>query len=471
MADALVLTGGRDWSREASGFAVCVACCPLAIQSRLPVSQDAHGLSLLSHTMVSKLEDTLLRCSKGTGWIRAALFGNLEAKDLRRMRVVSRTLHDLVDHFPERLFDRLFVNAPLFEYAKLATLRSVAPFCRSLEIVVREPLTIQEEKNRWSLAINGWREVAQNFSRLDKSGSQRWKEVRAALKPKRPTIDCPESYGPLDTATDSTYHSSRQSSTRPRSDGSAQVSSQPTDSQPWMEIFSACHQLRCLTLRTHGDPAWPGRTFVEAELIALRIALEVSAPPHLNIVCLMPVHAMGIIHLRPSLFGAFGSSSIKSSNIWHIIDTLELQVNNPFVPARQLSEPQQVVFTKILHDYLRGFATTLKRLRFVWLDGEGPCPVALELEPGLDGQRAPIMWQALEEIWLGNTTLPHRTIRLLPERTTGSVRLKTLRSTHRLSRMSFDEPDAWMEVLLGERARQESEAERVVSRASSVYSQ
>lgn len=129
------------------------------------------------------------------------------------------------------------------------------------------------------------------------------------------------------------------------------------------------------------------------------------------------------------------------------------------------------MFKKILHDYLRSFATTLKCLRFVWLDDEGPSPVTLDLEPGLDGQREPIIWLALEEIWLGNIELPHRTIRLLPERTMGPVRLKTLRSTHRHSRATFEDAGAWIHVLLGKKESDEVSRERRVSGASSVYSQ
>ena len=317
----------------------------------------------------------------------------------------------------------------------------------------------------------GMKDVVQTTSRPDKLASQRWKEVRNALMTKRRSADLPEDSKPLSKATFSSPRSSTSSFMRPRSERLAQAIDQFGAQALWVDILGLCQQLRGLTLRTHGDPAWPGRTEIEETLVNLRVALEVTAPPHLNSVRLLPIHVMGIIHLCWSTFGAFGSIPTNPNIIWQNIRTLDIQVRNPFTASRKLSEPQQVMFMKILHDYLRSFATTLKCLRFVWLEDEGPSPVTLDLEPGLEGQREPTLWRALEEIWLGNIALPHRTIRLLPERTMGSVRLKTLRSTHRHPRASFEEAGAWIEVLLGKKECEEVRKERRVSGASSVYSQ
>ena len=117
------------------------------------------------------------------------------------------------------------------------------------------------------------------------------------------------------------------------------------------------------------------------------------------------------------------------------------------------------------------FAETLKRLRFVWLEEDGPSPMTLELEPGLEGCRQAIVWSALEEVYLGNIALPHRTIRLLPERVArAGVQLKTLRNTHRYSRATWDDDSAWVKVLLDFKPH-DIERANTFSQASSVYSQ
>ncbi|GAB7323274.1 hypothetical protein MBLNU13_g05752t1 [Cladosporium sp. NU13] len=152
---------------------------------------------------------------------------------------------------------------------------------------------------------------------------------------------------------------------------------------------------------------------------------------------------MCIVHLRWSGFGAFGALAVKPFNVWSNLHTLDVQLENPFLAKQRLSKSQQVMFKKILYDYLLSFAKSLKCLRFVWLDEDGPSPMTLELEPGLEGCRQAIVWTALEEVYLGNIALPHRTIRLLPERVIrAGVQLKTLRSTHRHSRVKWDDDSA-----------------------------
>jgi hypothetical protein len=182
------------------------------------------------------------------------------------------------------------------------------------------------------------------------------------------------------------------------------------------------------------------------------------------------MHAMGIVHLRWSGFGAFGALAVKPFNVWSNLHTLDVQLENPFLTKQRLSESQQVMFKRILYDYLLSFAETLKCLRFVWLDEDGPSPMTLELEPGLEGCRQAIVWSALEEVYLGNIALPHRTIRLLPERVVRTgVQLKTLRSTHRHSRARWDDDDAWVNVLLAFTPHG-IERGNTISQASSVYS-
>jgi len=239
----------------------------------------------------------------------------------------------------------------------------------------------------------------------------------------------------------------------------------------WTTVLSRCEQLRNIVISTNGKPGWPGKTYVDDILIDLRVALEAVHLPRLRCVRLIPIHAMGIVHLRWSGFGAFGALAIKPCNVWSNLHTLDVQLESPFLPKQGLSESQQVMFRKILYDYLLSFAETLKCLRFVWLGEDGPSPMTLELEPGLQGCRQAISWTALEEVYLGNIALPHRTIRLLPERVSkAGVRLKTLRSTHRHSRARWDDDNAWVEVLLGFTPHG-IEQVNAYSQASSVYSQ
>lgn len=210
---------------------------------------------------------------------------------------------------------------------------------------------------------------------------------------------------------------------------------------------------------------------MEDTLVQLRVALESVQLPNVRSIRLAPIHAMGIVHIRWSGLGVFGNTSTSGNQLWSHLHTLDLQIQNPFLAKHKLSESQQIMFKKVLYDYLRSFSDTLKCLRFVWMDEDGPGPFTLDLEPGLEGRRQPILWTALDELCLGNIVLPHRTIRRLPERVANSdVRLKMLRSTYRHSRAVFDNGEEWVEVLL-DFAPHGIEREKVFSQASSVYSQ
>lgn len=248
----------------------------------------------------------------------------------------------------------------------------------------------------------------------------------------------------------------------------------------WQTIFLRCHQLRSLTLRVHGDTAWPGRTEVEDGLVTLRTALEppeaLDRPdprvrcylPKLEEVRIAPVHAMGIIHLRWRGLGAFGHSpsSPPFRSIWQQLSTLELQLHNPF-SMNKLTNAQALMFKKILHDSLRSFRATLRCLRFTWLDDDGPSPLLLHLEEGLE-DRGPLVWPELKQLWLGGVAFPHRTIQILSELTPNVERLRVLRSTHRDSSLDPSDSAAWMDVLLG---KEISSPISWSDNTSSIYSQ
>ncbi|KAF2724337.1 hypothetical protein K431DRAFT_200047, partial [Polychaeton citri CBS 116435] len=225
---------------------------------------------------------------------------------------------------------------------------------------------------------------------------------------------------------------------------------QATARREWAAIFSSFQQLTELTLVVGGDPGWLGRTDIEETLISLRIALENAQPYNLLTVRLTPIHGMGMIHMRWSSFGAFGSSPATSYQLWHKLSMLDLQLRNPLLPKFQLSLSQQVMFKKLLYSYLRSFSTTLTSLRFVWLDGLGPNPLTLELEPELQGgQQDGVVWQRLQKLWVGGVLTPHSVVRCARQRCPALTSFKTLRSVARDSALLLSEvgdSGAWIEV-------------------------
>lgn len=415
--------------------------------------------------MVSKLEDLFLRYHNGTTRVRTLLLERLDGFSLRKLRLVSRILHRLLERYPDRMFKRLFISAPLSDHIDIDSLKAVAPSCRTLTVRLGYDETHSPQELRGTLQKQRPTVNSRSLSEQNTSGRGWWRTAKKALGPSN-RDSTPSS---VTTSIDRVSYFTRSTTSldHPESSESSEASSRNI----WTELLSHCKELENIEILTNGEPAWPGRTSIELELVHLRVALESVDLPKIRRVSLTPIHAMGIVHLRWSGFAAFGDVSINPSIIWSNLHTLDLQLKNPLLAERQLSEPQQLMFMKIFHDYLRSFGDTLKCLRFVWLDGEGPSPITLDLEPELEGRRKAITWTALEEVWLGNVLMPHRTVRLLPERVARTnVRLKTLRSTHRHSRAMFEDDKAWLEVLLNfkphgiERGRSDSQS-------SSVYSQ
>jgi hypothetical protein len=418
--------------------------------------------------MVSMLEDMLLRYTNGSPQLRAYLLEFLDDRALRVLRRTSRILHDVVDHHPDRMFDRLVVFAPWPGHRDTGSLKAVAPFCRTITVKVghktqytggRPPRSLENMQPNGSP-----RDVAERCP----SARSRWRNIRQAL-----SLSVSNS-----TASSRTQASSVQFSAVTRSTNSSippasiQLPGQPPQLL-WKGIFARCQRLQDITINVVGEPGWPGRTEVEDALVMVRVALETAQLPHVRSVHLTPIHAMGIMHLRWSGLGAIGTDfeAAPTYNLWQNLHTLDVHLHNPFLKKRGLSESQLVMFKKVLYDYLRSFAATLKCLRFVWMNDDGPSPITLDLEPELLGHRQPIVWNALEEVCLGNITLPHRTIALLPERTMNAdVRVRMLRSIHRHSKAVFGDGDAWVEVLLNY-APHGMDRGRFSNRASSLYSQ
>ena len=408
--------------------------------------------------MVSKIEYAL-GSHQINGAFRETLFRYLnEAILRRRLRSVSRVFYDLIDGTRAILmFRELYIDAPLpLSVDTQRSLARVAPNCRHLTIKVGYP--------RSPSSSSGTTLVDSPTSYDDPSRHRDEPYFTAGF----PSIagSSPGSTTSSITSTDTI----QLRGTSPRTAVSLEQLS-PTawqqyahTKQQWIDILSRFTHLKTLTLRINGDPAWPGFTNAEEMLVTLRIAIESANIKKLKTLCLAPVHAMGIIHLRWLDMGTFGETSPSASSVWQGIDALNMWIQNPFT-TEKLSEAQSVMFKKILYECLRSFAPTLRCLRFVWLGGDGPSPLTLHLPPDIEG-RAEIHWPKLEELCVGNIILPRRMIKLTPKLAPNVTRLKTLRSTRRDSSMDASDSSAWVDVTeLGE-AMQDEETDM----ASSIYS-
>ena len=195
----------------------------------------------------------------------------------------------------------------------------------------------------------------------------------------------------------------------------------------------------------------------------LRIAVEQNHLPELRELVLSPIHAQGLMYLRWSSFGAFGRVPTRQ-HVWKQLETLDLRVQSPFASG-DFDEQDCTMFKKVLCNYLRSLHKTLRVLRVVWLGREGPSLVMLHNETGLEG-RLPIKWLRLEELCVGNISLPFQTVDAAKDLAPSLKSLKMLRSTHRESTLAnSSDSSAWFNVELGDGDK------RRHSQATSVYSQ
>ncbi|KAK3680583.1 hypothetical protein LTR37_021160, partial [Vermiconidia calcicola] len=392
--------------------------------------------------MPSRLEDSLLRCEKINGKVRETLFACLDdGIFLRRMRVVSRPLRDLVDKHPGRAFRQLYIRAPDLG-TNTTDLETVAPLCYTLTIKVGFPEMGHDLNIRPSGEQRRKSKPSDEQPRRSREFMQSLLERRSLLpsgKKRKSLPPLQQSFESLSLTANA--RASIPPAQLPNTDRRQQVKTR----QRWTTLLSRFHQLGTLTLRVNGDRAWPGRTEVEDMLVTLRVAIENAGLQNLRTVCLAPVHAMGIIHLRWLGIGTFSEALASGARIWMGIETLDLRIHSSFGGGR-LTDVQQTMFKKILYDYLRSFAPSLRCLRLVWLGGEGPSPMALHQDPALE-DRPPIKWPKLEELWVGNIIYPNQTITLTRQLARPDTCLRVLRSTRRDSSMEADDPSAWVEVL------------------------
>ncbi|KAI7195362.1 hypothetical protein KC324_g4678, partial [Hortaea werneckii] len=384
-------------------------------------SDTAYERTFGSHAMASKFEDALLRTGKPNEF-RDRLFNLLDdEKSLRYLRAVSRVTHDLVDHQPGRLFRNLYIKTLLQEPEPSTSLELIAPFCQRLQITLcAERKASQGSTDRLS--------QGENRSESSRTvGKHAWYKLG-------------QTSGRRATTSPIAQDSMAQKFFLPN-----EQHSQHAVRQCWLNVFSRCHQLEILELCIHGDSGWPGRTEVESAIVDIKNALEWSGVPKLWEVKLVPVHAMGIVHLRWSGLSAFGPVASLNNDllVWQRIQLLDIQLPNP-LKNDKLSRSQQLMFKKILYDYLRSFAPTLYRLHFLWLDGEGPSPIMLHTSAGLEDRKL-IRWHNLQELRLGNIIQEHESAELAGDHFPKLEKLQLLRPHAEPS--GLNSMDTWVDIL------------------------
>ncbi|KAK1062245.1 hypothetical protein LTR74_010442 [Friedmanniomyces endolithicus] len=362
---------------------------------------------------------------------RFKLFSYLDEPTLRRLRAVSPIVRDMVDSRPGRLFEDLYVHAPLDEEQPNREFERVANFCHNLTITVKERFPPGSEPSEESRRL-------QTLSR-----TPWWLPPASVVESHafyftKPTARISLPFGLL-----------------PAKERTARTLA----NKKWTSIFTRCRELRHLTLRIHGDSSWPGRTLIEATLVTLRLALETSHPPNLHAISYTPIHAMGLIHLRWSgALAPFGPPSPPlptnpTTTIWQNLHTLTLHLLNPFHPTSALTPPQTLLAKKSLYAFLRSFTPTLQTLRFVYLDFEGPNPLTLHLEPGLVGEREPLRWRALRELWVGGIAALGRTLESVEEVAPGLEGLWVFRGGRGRAGLDYEDEGAWVNCLPSVKSR------------------
>jgi hypothetical protein len=122
---------------------------------------------------------------------------------------------------------------------------------------------------------------------------------------------------------------------------------------------------------------------------------------------------------------------------------------------------------KMLQDWLRSFTLTLRVLQFIWLDGEGPSPLLLDLQPGMGTQQV-LTWPVLKEFWFGNIAMPWRSVLMISERAPRCRVVKALRSTVMFERGDELAEESWVKVDVG--GIVDGGGGWADTRASSIYS-
>lgn len=142
----------------------------------------------------------------------------------------------------------------------------------------------------------------------------------------------------------------------------------------FIRTFSSIPNLRHLKISCPGQELVQRyrRSIVDYALISLRIAVERSRLPALDMLSLLSIHAGAVLYLNPTMgMGALPTSTKR----WRQIKTLNIQMDNlPFSPGPPVDH------LKVLHSYLQVFSPCLERLVFQWQGSKGLCPTTLHDE-------------------------------------------------------------------------------------------
>ncbi|KAI9811169.1 MAG: hypothetical protein M1827_005620 [Pycnora praestabilis] len=333
------------------------------------------------------------------------LLSMLLPKELRQMRLVSRTAAAWINPLLPNIFKELFIRSE-FKYGKEAEigcgLGRIGTYCEHLTIrlehmtvSVASPMSASGPSSPVLAPIVQPKEEQRGFKFPKFSGSPgHSRHIDVPHFP--PSL-------PEDTILPNTL-----------------PSLSPTDpANHWYTIFSKIVNLQVLTISVTGDPGWGGLTEVESALISLRMGLEQNSLSHFHTLRLHPIHAMGILHLRWAGGAAWGTANWMAGRAWSKVKTLEIWLTNP---SGLLSKSKWKLFVKVLHDYFVSFRRTLEVLKFHWVGRTGVCPLLLDLVGGVrkrDFSHPAIVWSVINEMWLGNTIMDEGKVGLLMQRANG----------------------------------------------------
>lgn len=412
--------------------------------------------------MVSRLEHALSRSHVDKDPIRSTLFSHLsDGSSLYVLRLVSRRLKTSVDDRPVSLFRKLYMDLP-FPTPQPLRNEKTAPNPGLAEKTAAEATNYTIPHNLpslWTLAPNCTSLTIRVMYGEQRSPYENGDALAQVQMAKEAVEKRRASMNPVQRRMWNLRHRPYEEPEQPMA---VDISEQETmsadewnlDLYTWEDIFRAMKNLVQLTISTNCDPGWPGCTKSERLLNMLRIALERGQPPKLRTVCLYPVHAAGIVHLRWIGFAAFVERPFRAQHdnaglprprhnaeIWTNLTTLDLRIRNP-AATKTLVASQIRMSLKVLEDYLRSFSRHLRCLRFVWLDAAGPHPLALDEQEGLEDRRS-ITWPRLAELWLGNVTDAEYTLELLPYLAPNVTTVKIMRDAYCSVRNVPNSPKVW----------------------------
>lgn len=165
-----------------------------------------------------------------------------------------------------------------------------------------------------------------------------------------------------------------------------------TNAQSFVKAFSKMpnlHHVRIHSPSLETQQQGP-RSITDYALVSLRIAIERATLPYLSALSFTPIHPEGLLYMQPILsIGASPRSALR----WAQIYDMTIHLDSPAESKAQRSDQ-----LKMLHTYLRSFASSLTKFHFKWEGSEGPSPISLDTEPGLCMEHASSEKQCLRSL-------------------------------------------------------------------------